>query len=222
MFLKYNRVQRDLKIMKEFLLEADFKATKIYPDDDGNSLFALDEVNKLFCIVKQKKQKIVFFKDYPFSELYGNEIIVNGNTITRTLRTNQALMTIAGNVLFGGIGAIVGSLTSKKLTEDKVTSRKIKILINDINDPNFTMNIISPEKIERLNSLLSVIIKNEDKIKKEEERKVNEEIVWKTESIVKQPKNSIVFEIRELKELLDDKLITEEEFFIQKKKILER
>ncbi|KYN78135.1 hypothetical protein A0J52_02330 [Clostridium sporogenes] len=75
-----------------------------------------------------------------YSDILDFELIENGKTV----ETKGGLgRTAAGGVLFGGVGAIVGGTTGKKKSISSVSGMKIKIVVNDMSNPNIYINIIT-------------------------------------------------------------------------------
>ena len=126
---------------------------------------------------------------------------------------------VAGGILFGGVGAIVGGATGRKKGNPTCTSLKIKITLNDITSPTEYINLITTETEKRsivyqtyqtqaheILSLLQVMY---------ESSKTEQNISAVT---IQEP--SSAEEIVKFKQLLDSGIITEEEFKAKKKQLL--
>ena len=109
------------------------KTSEIIMYPDGSSLGCnvyLDELDKkMFIVNLMEKTKYLI----PFEEIIGMEIMEDG------ISTNGVGRAIVGGILFGGVGAIVGSNTGKKT----INSLSIIIYLNKISDPMIEIVITS-------------------------------------------------------------------------------
>ena len=151
---------------------------------------------------------------YSFDDILDFELIEDGNSITKG-GTGRA---IAGGLLFGGIGAIVGGATAKRKTKSTCTRLQIKITLNNISNPMVYVNLITTEtktdsliyktaygSAQNIMSVLQIICANNQSIS--ENTSVASSI-------------SSADEIIKYKQLLDQGIITQEEFNEKKKQLL--
>ncbi|NEZ80390.1 hypothetical protein EXM60_14685 [Clostridium botulinum] len=75
-----------------------------------------------------------------YSDILDFELIENGKTVATKGGLGRA---VAGGVLFGGVGAIVGGTTGKKKSISSISGMKIKVVVNDMSNPNIYINIIT-------------------------------------------------------------------------------
>ncbi|MFA1763262.1 SHOCT domain-containing protein len=149
---------------------------------------------------------------YATDEIMQFELLEDGESIV----SGGLGRAVVGGALFGATGAVVGGVTGKKTTRKIVNTFKIKITFNNINNPLEYINLINTRtktnssiyqnacnEAQEILSVLSIIVKNNDKANNEQ---------YKTSSLIEQVKG--------LKELLDIGAITEEEFNIKKKELL--
>ena len=152
-------------------------------------------------------------KVYSFSDLTNYEIYENGNNILN----GSVAKPLIGGALFGVVGAIAAANTNKKITK-QCTSLKLILHINDLNNPNITINYIDgishstdgaiyKSKMDNINEVCSIL-----------RYIINDSKVLKTSQMP--PQNSTKQALQELKELFDDGLITEEDYEQKKKQIL--
>lgn len=103
--------------------------------------FEVDEGKKLWLIpdgfVGGKKNPII----YKFSDAVEFELIEDGNSITK----GGIGRAVAGGLLFGGVGAIVGGVTGKRKTKSTVNKLQVKITVNSISEPIRYINLIASE-----------------------------------------------------------------------------
>lgn len=171
-----------------------------------------DDNNKKWLIPDGFNGKKKNPKVYDYTDILEFELLEDGDSITK----GGLSRAITGGVLLGGVGAVVGGVTGKKKTKSVVNSLKIKITLNDINNPTIYIPIIN-SKIktssfiyktsysfaQEILSTLSVISENSD-----------------IDENVNNSSYSAADEILKFKNLLDNGVITDDEFNIKKKELL--
>ena len=154
-----------------------------------------------------------FAKIYKFKDLIDYEIIENGSTVS----SKGIGRAIAGGLLFGGVGAIIGGVTAKSKTKNILNGLFLKIVINDFDNPNLMIDLLTVKKpitnpigiqtvmkhTQDILSLLDLIRNNQ----------IEDKNTIKTQSVAD--------EILKFKDLMDKGIITKEEFEIKKKQLLE-
>jgi len=186
--------------LKQFWLENQkrqkvFKTTHIVQNINSmkDNVF-IDNKNQLFFIGNQKTQSPKF---YYFKEVSNYTIETVGEKLV-TKSKGGVGRAFVGNALFGGVGAVVGATTSKKETEvvGGQTILKIKIshrlgaIIKDVWQPT-----------PKLSDFLDTCIKM-------------------NKSDADNPSISAADELLKFKNLLDNGVITQEEFDTKKKQLL--
>ena len=125
-----NEIDKDLQ-------DKNFKATKHIPYDlvTNRGEIQIDENNKKVAIchfLPQKDYIIIDFKD-----LIECTVIEDSSTIMK----GGVGRAIAGGVIAGGVGAVVGSNTRK--SQNVVSSLQLRIVTKNINSPLILINTIS-------------------------------------------------------------------------------
>ncbi|WP_455715442.1 SHOCT domain-containing protein [Anaerosporobacter sp.] len=192
------------------IIKSEFIATKTI-----NKYFEIDEVNKKWITVSYVFGKRINSQIYDYSDIVQFELLENGNTVTKG-GLGRALV---GGAMFGGVGAVVGGATGKKRTKSHINSLRIKITTKDIDNPTIYINLINTDtktdsiyyrsiyhSAQEILSLLSIM---------QEESKENNNVLTNNMII-----SSDADEILKLSELKDKGILTEEEFQIKKKQIL--
>ena len=152
---------------------------------------------------------------YDYSELLGYEILEDGNTITK----GGLGSAVVGGALFGGIGAVVGGLTGGKKSKEVVKSLKVKIVLDN--------KVVPAEYIE----LLKTEFKKDGFVYRAAKQEAEDIIAILTSISAENEKNQInnsntqntndpIIEVKRYKELLDNGIITQEEFDKKKKELL--
>ncbi len=159
-----------------------------------------------------------------FNEILDFEIFENGNSVVSS-RTGS---TVAGGLIFGGLGAIAGASGSRTINEN-VSTLELKIYTNNIDDSVFTLDFLEKsiskasneyEEIrEVINKMISFLkIAREDN--RQKERKDNKKVV--VENIDNIKSKDSINSLKELAELKEKGIITEAEFKESKRKILNK
>lgn len=177
----------------------------------GNYIY-FDEFNKKWTIPQGLfKKKINNSMIHSYNDITDFELIEDGNTISK----GGIGRAVVGGALFGDIGAIVGGVTGHKYKQT-CTRLQIKITLNDINSPIEYINFIDTETKKD-----SIIYKSAFTFAQEIISIL--QIICNSSGTTKQTKEISDFdidEIRKYKELLDMGAITQEEFEMKKKELL--
>lgn len=178
------------------------------PDKSFTKRFFIDTVHKKWQAIGPV---------HSYEDLISYEYQEDGGTII----SGGVGSAIAGGVLFGGIGAIVGSNTGKKKQSDFVNSMKIRLTVNSMSNPTeyIDMNPIRT-RLKRSSWQYRKILQE------------TQEILSCLELIIKENQNAFATkgnvlksdpadEILKYKKLLDIGAITQEEYDEKKKQLLE-
>ena len=151
---------------------------------------------------------------YSYNNVVNFELLEDGESIAKG-GLGRALV---GGALFGGTGAIVGGITGNRKTTGVCDSLKLKITMDNIQNPIIYVNLIKnrtkkddvfyktmAQAGQELLSIFQIIC---DKLNQEMKEQQNKQ------------QNTLVDEMRQLKELLDESLITQEEFNKKRKELL--
>lgn len=184
--------------------------TVINSDDFSPNLllgkFEFDDKSK---IVKVKSQ-LIKEELISYSDIIDFELLENGSSIVK----GGLGRAIVGGALLGGIGATVGAVTGTKKSQSVCESLKIKITIRNNSSPAIFVDYITfPEKTS------SYIYKEAF----ENAHKALSALQCAVDSITQNkvvPTSDPTDEIRKYKQLLDENIITSEEFELKKKQLL--
>ena len=203
----------------------DFNATIKVVGISNFYTFAIDENNRKVAYFDEEQETII-----PYDEIISVELIENNTTIASksTMRTIGGAL--AGGALGGGAGAVVGGLSGNTSMKKKVSLVQVKLRIRDISMPTLSINCfdcktmaageeVKPdgmlgfkykqglEHANKIIDLVSVII---DDVDKKEKKSLSTNI----------SNGSIAEELAKLADLKDKGILTEEEFSVQKAKLL--
>lgn len=152
---------------KQIDLSDNFVATK-----SVGKYFAIDERTKQWTIPANVSIFDKVKKIYQFKDIVTFELLEDGDTLTK----GGLGRAVAGGLLFGDVGAIVGGVTGCKKSRSFVRSMDIKITLNNITTPSAYIKIINSEikkgtfvykaaikNAQEILSLLSIINKENEK-----------------------------------------------------------
>lgn len=181
-------------------MATDFKATKTV-----GSLILIDEVNMWFKIGNDI---------FEYANLLSFELLEDGQTITK----GGLGRAVAGGLLFGGVGAVVGGITGGKKTKGVCTSMKIRVTLKNAHIDTVYIPLITTET--KTNGFLYKTMQSSA-----------QSCISALEIIADQNNSKQVFnsdsdtvsaadEILKFKNLLDEGIITQDEFEAKKKQLL--
>lgn len=131
-----NQTKNENKANEEFedeLKQLNFIISKKVVAGDG--ILFVDDENKQWTIKTGKDSQI---KIYKYSDLNEFEVYQDGESIAK----GRAGSALAGGILFGPVGAIVGGSRSKKIS-NKCRVLQVRIRVNDLSNPERVVNCLS-------------------------------------------------------------------------------
>ncbi len=175
-----------------------------------------EQVGKVFAIDKIHNWFLVFPDTcLPCDEIIDYDLVENGNTVNKSGLGSA----VVGGALFGGAGALIGYSMGKKQVQE-VTSLYIKIitriegysdvkieLISSSVKSNSRVYKVALERVQKIMSILAVATNDKDATNQIEQTNQDTSI-------------SVADELMKLSQLLDNGVLTQEEFDEQKKKLL--
>lgn len=194
---------------------ASFEATKKI-----SSFIEFDEEKRQWLVrggilfASMKNQRV-----YDFDEIIEYELLEDGDSIIKG-GMGRALV---GGLLLGRTGAIVGGVTGEKKSKKIINSLKIKITVNDFKNPTVYINLINTKTkadsfvYKSIYDTAQQILSTFSLIQKQNE---NQEEA----ATIDEPQNTILSsadEILKFKALLDSGVISQEEFEVKKRKLLD-
>jgi hypothetical protein len=127
------RDEKQLKINQLFK-DIGFNPTKIFTSENKNSTIAYDRDSNTFALVTVIGNEQLL-KKFNGEDIIQSEIVEDNFSVTRASRSSQIGGAIVGGALTGGVGAIIGGVTGKRIEKKEVKSIELKIVINDVDDP---------------------------------------------------------------------------------------
>lgn len=163
--------------------------------DETNQLWKLDFLNVIFR----------------YNDIIDFELLEDGESITK----GGLGSAIVGGALFGSVGAVVGGTIEKKKTKQEITELKIKIITKNTFYPDLYINFLTTGKVKSDSFIYKTCCQSAQSILTTLSVMVN------SVSSNNASSNSPADEIMKYKKLLDADIITEEEFKVKKKQLLE-
>jgi len=128
-----------------------FDYSNITINMDYNNAIAYDEKRKEFLFIEENDLNKNYYNSYfnvrfvKDSDIISSEVSDSGVSITKTQRGSQLGSAIAGGVLFGGAGAVVGGLSGATATTEKADDVRLTITVDDITHPFIIMRFLTME-----------------------------------------------------------------------------
>lgn len=208
-------MKKSVDVTNVFQPVADTNISIFSPTKEVGDYFAVDENNQLWAVGKGIFPSLRNAIPYHYSDIVDFELIEDDSSIIK----GGIGRAVVGGMLFGGVGAIVGGSTGKKKVKQTCSNLMVKITVNNMDAPVEYIKLVSSntakdsmiyrgayKDAQEIISLLQLICSQQTDIR--------------TESQNNNSFMSVADEIRKFKELMDDGIITEEEFLAKKKKLL--
>lgn len=176
------------------------------PTNSVGSLIQFDDKAKEFIIGKGDTADL-----FKYENIVDYELLQNGATVSKGSMGGA----VVGGLLFGTAGAVAGAAGSKRIEVDVCTSLSIKVTLKD-----------TYRKVCYITFINSSLATNSNAYKVAYTLAQNCMSYLKIACDMVQVKNNTIVqssnadELRKFKELLDDGIITEEEFQAKKKQLL--
>lgn len=194
----------------------------------GNYLFIMDEFFKVLVIVGESSHEVFNYTD--IIEVSYEE---NGNQLYTKSAGRTVGGAIVGGVLMGGAGAVVGGLSGASKQNKEVKSIDVKILLRSTSRSSCVLHFKDIDRVlktkedadrkmyetftknaNEAKDILSVIIDNAKQIQ------VSAPVAQPLVQQVSSPSPSVADELAKLAKLKADGILTDEEFQMQKVKLL--
>ncbi len=210
----------DKKEAKDALKRAQLSAEQDLFESTKNvgSYILFDDNSRRFILPRGVFKIKTDVARYNYDEVTDVDLLEDGSSLTKG-GLGQAL---AGGLLFGGVGALIGGITGTRKTKEVCNELTIKITLSSINEPTLNIKLLEDktkkssfiyknafQAAQEILSIFSIIIQTNQK---DDVNKLN---------ITDTPVLDPYEEIKKLKELLDIGIITQEEFDTKKKELLD-
>ena len=201
-----------------------YTSTQRYASHNGEVTLSIDEKSKQITIITLNSFRN---KVYSYRDILKSEILTDGVSIASANRGSQLGGALLGGFLAGGVGAMIGGLSGSSTIEEKVNKVELNVIVNDTATPIYKIAFLdAPFPIAKstkeykdaynlayhCHQLIGVLIRQAD-----EEDKRKELSIINNNS---QNNISVADELRKLVQLKEEGIINEDEFEVQKKKLI--
>jgi len=203
-----------------------FSPTQKVMGNNGDTGLAVDEKQKKVVLMNNGAAGVAL-KTITYRDILSSEIFVDGETVTKTARGSQLGGALIGGLSLGGVGAIIGGLSGKTRSYENVKRVDLRITVNDTKKPLHDINFMdvegkkddfvyksAMEKARHWHGLVAVLIRRAD------DEDARQEGVKTSTDAASNNQISLADELSKLSALRDVGVLSEEEFLIQKKKLL--
>ena len=223
LFVNSKEQKKDSEAMQKAIdAQKDFNATKTIKGENYGICFNFaidDDKQEIYCYSKCRLEKNAREARFKFKNIVEVEIKVDGDT---TISKKSASLggAVVGGMIAGGLGAVVGGSSLGKTTSKKeVSSIDVHILLRDCPIDSFDVKCL-PYSCKTDDYRYKESIANAQKIF--DALRLAMDKVKETPSIQPISPKSDVEELKELANLKNQGIITDEEFSVMKAKILNR
>ena len=207
---------------------SDFSASQQFIGLDGTSAIAVDEERKKICLIKHGapvESNIVSYKD-----ILSSEVAVDGaTTVTKTSRSSQLGRALVGGLAFGGTGAIIGGLSGRQISSEKIRRIDLRIIVNRTSSPIHNVSFLTGDSETKKGGLLYDLMMEQAihwhglmkvLIKLADSEEPAKEKTPPAAGMVSATSGSIADELAKLARLKERGLFSSEEFSAQKARLL--
>lgn len=145
--VKTNKENNNLlvKTLESFKTLKDFKPTKEFKAKFRPSIIALDEEKREFAIIDIKYMGIVSINQttptttrLSFKDILSSELVMDEEVVSKKSTGGTIGGAVAGAVLAGGVGALIGGLSSSSTSKAKIRNIDLRITTKNISKPVVT------------------------------------------------------------------------------------
>lgn len=214
-------------------LHAEFPNAKIHVSNEDQSYCVVNfDVSKIVVGLSQPRGGVLnleqpYRAEYDFSDIAAVEVQRDGTTIASSNRGSQALGAAVGAVAFGGIGAIIGGLSGSSTQQERVRRISLVVKVRDQSRPfhNITFFYWDADKKGVKTTWLGVqqAISNVETFAAHVANAIYaSEKKTEIQKIAPEPtaSQSIASQIRELLEMKESGVLTDEEFNTAKVRLI--
>ncbi|MEC1715934.1 hypothetical protein [Schinkia azotoformans] len=143
---KSNQLSNQNKLF-DLIKEQEINEQQKFISRDYSNALIVDNSNNLHIFYKKYKKDNGEFEfgyaQYSADKIMESEIIIDNQTIQKTVRTSQLAGIAVGGLVAGGLGAVIGGLSGNKTSEEKIKNVDLKILVEDISKPSYKINFLT-------------------------------------------------------------------------------
>jgi hypothetical protein len=136
------------KTLEKALIKNNFIADSSYLSDDFLTGIAINEKEQKLAIFKRSSIKEELSPAlFKFDDILEVGIKEDNTIVTHTSKRSSIGNAVAGGVLFGGIGAVIGGLSGEKVGYAKIHKATLTIVVNDLKNPIHEINFLNSKML---------------------------------------------------------------------------
>jgi hypothetical protein len=136
------------RTLENALAKYKFKADQSYLSDDFLSGIAINVSEQKLAIFKRNHVEDELSPTlFNFDDILEVGLKEDNIVVTHTSKSSAIGNAMAGGVLFGGIGAVVGGLSGEKVGYAKIYKSTLSIVVNDLNNPIHEINFLNSKML---------------------------------------------------------------------------
>jgi hypothetical protein len=195
-------------------LLAQYKLDEMYISLEDSSLFGIKFDEEKIILGAVGREKI-----YSFAQIAAVEVVENGVTLNKTNRGSQLLGTVVGGLILGPLGAVIGGLSASSRSLGRIQQLALKIFVDDRQIPVFTILFFQSSNRKGENP-------GADRVSRAREQldRIHAQIVNAMRQVQQRPvlnsHGSGASDLKMLWEMKQAGALTEEEFAVQKSRLL--
>ncbi|OJT57516.1 hypothetical protein BFP46_04345 [Bacillus licheniformis] len=120
---------------------------KFYITPDNDMKLTLVEAEEKFVAHRLHKDQSLEEIAIPFNKIIEAEVTVDDNSVSKVSRGSQLAGAMVGGAVAGGIGAVIGGLSSDKVETKRFRKIALKIKLDDFKSPIFKIDFL-PSKTD--------------------------------------------------------------------------
>jgi len=136
------------KSLEKAIIKTNFVADSSYLSDDFLSGIAISESECKVIIFKRNDVNEELSPTlFDFNDILECYIKEDNTIVTHTSKSSAIGHAMAGGVLFGGVGAVVGGLSGKKIGYEKIYKSTLCIVVNDLQNPIHDIHFLNSDML---------------------------------------------------------------------------
>ena len=193
---------------------AQYKLDEMYISQEDSSLFGIKFDEEKIILGNVGREKI-----YSFAQIAAVEVVENGVTLNKTNRGSQLLGTVVGGLILGPLGAVIGGLSASSRSLGRIQQLALKIFVDDRQIPVFTILFFQSSNRKGENPGADRVSRAREQLDRIHAQIVNAMRQVQQRPVLNSPGTG-ASDLKILWEMKQAGVLTEEEFAVQKSRLL--
>lgn len=215
-----NLVKEEQKRIAEMKHKENLVRNQIFQKTDKFQYLYLDNTNRLFKIRREEDFFAGSITTFSFDELINYELFEDEVTVTKG--GSSIGRALVGATLAGPAGLVVGGLTGSKTSRNSCDKLSVKFTVDGLHAGTYEIKLIK-KQTKKKSLFYETAVKNANEIILAFDTIIASQQYHKTEkNETEQVNYSLSDELLKLKSLVESGILTQEEFEVQKNKLLNK